>query len=1015
VPHDPVEDLRKEIAKGRVLAIVGAGVSIGATKNAPTASWTGLLENGVDRCVVVAQPLPKDWAERVLAEIHSGDMDDLLSAAEKISRKLGFPKGGKYRTWLRETVGTLRAEDRSVLEALRDLGIPLATTNYDGLLEEVTGLPAVTWREGAKVERVIRGDEKAILHLHGYWDEPGSVILGISSYQEILGNAHAQNALKSLRTINTFIFIGCGEGLADSNFGALLQWTREVFAKTEYPHYRLCRKSEVRPLRKQHPKGEPIVVLPYGPDHSDLAPFLQSLRTAAAPEPEKKKEEEPASERRAPRIPPPPRCFGRTELVKDLVATLCTDPPPPTPILGPPGVGKTTITLTALHDPQVVEKYEARRYFVRCEGAKSRDALAGEIITALGIEPGPNLEERAFLDLERVPTVLALDNAETPWEADTVSVEDFFTQLTAIPGLALVVSLRGEQRPFGPTWREAVRVVPLDLESARTTFLAVAGELYRNDPDLDRLVEAVDRLPLAVTLLAYQAEGEPDLSGLWRRWQEKRTALLRRADGKERLTNLEVSLELSIQGPRMTEPAQRLLSLLGVLPDGIAREDLNEVLPEEGETAAAILRKVGLAVAGDTRLRVLAPVREHVGRQHPPAFEDLSLIISHYLNLAGVGRKVGAEGGAEAIERLTPETGNLESIVLYELDGADPVPAIQATFALSKLYFFTGLGTISLLERARDVARQITNEELEAACIQSLGDIALDRFDHDGAREKFHEALTLYQRVGSLLGKANCIQSLGNIALRRSDHGAAREKFQKALTLYRRAGSLLGQANCTKYLGNIALERSDYDDAREKFQEALSLYQRVGDLLGQANCIQSLGDIALKRSDYDDAREKFQEALTLYQRVGDLLGQANCIQSLGNIALLRSDHDADREKFQEGLTLYQRVGSLLGEANCIQSLGDITLLRSDHDAARKRFNEALDLYKTIFEPYSIGWARVRLAQIASTPEEKRQHIEAAREAWTQIKRPDLMEWLDKEFPRLQKPKPRKSGRRKKAE
>lgn len=176
MPHDPVEDLRKEIAKGRVLAIVGAGVSIGATNNAPTASWTGLLENGVDRCVVVSQPLPDGWEDRVLGEIRSGDMDDLLSAAEKISRKLGFPKGGKYRTWLRETVGILHAEDRSVLEALRDLGIPLATTNYDGLLEEVTGLPAVTWRDGAKVERVIRGDEKAILHLHGYWDESESVI-----------------------------------------------------------------------------------------------------------------------------------------------------------------------------------------------------------------------------------------------------------------------------------------------------------------------------------------------------------------------------------------------------------------------------------------------------------------------------------------------------------------------------------------------------------------------------------------------------------------------------------------------------------------------------------------------------------------------------------------------------------------------------------------------------------------------------------------------------------------------
>jgi hypothetical protein len=43
-----VDDLRQEIADGQVIAIVGAGVSIGATNNNPVASWVGLLRHGVD-------------------------------------------------------------------------------------------------------------------------------------------------------------------------------------------------------------------------------------------------------------------------------------------------------------------------------------------------------------------------------------------------------------------------------------------------------------------------------------------------------------------------------------------------------------------------------------------------------------------------------------------------------------------------------------------------------------------------------------------------------------------------------------------------------------------------------------------------------------------------------------------------------------------------------------------------------------------------------------------------------
>ena len=40
---------------------------------------------------------------------------------------------------MKDTVGSFGAARRDELEALRDLGLPLLTTNYDDLLEEVTG------------------------------------------------------------------------------------------------------------------------------------------------------------------------------------------------------------------------------------------------------------------------------------------------------------------------------------------------------------------------------------------------------------------------------------------------------------------------------------------------------------------------------------------------------------------------------------------------------------------------------------------------------------------------------------------------------------------------------------------------------------------------------------------------------------------------------------------------------------------------------------------------------------
>lgn len=336
MPQDALQvDLRQAIHSGQAVVIVGAGVSIGATKGHPCASWQGLLKNGVQRCVDVAQPLPTNWENRVTAEIDSGDLDDLLSAAEKITQKLGGKRGAEFSRWLRETVGSLHAEQCDVIDALHALHVPLLTTNYDNLLASGTDLQPVTWMDQAEVTRVLRRDAQGVLHLHGHWRRPESVILGIRSYEIVLGDQHAQTILRALQTMKTLIFVGCGEGLSDPNFGALLQWTAQVFATDEYRRFRLCRDAEVETLRQQHPPAQRLFPIPYGPNHDDLAAFLLSCVPPVLP-PMVTSPPTPAT---TAALPTAPHCFGRDLQVEELVATLLTETPPPIAILGPPGIG----------------------------------------------------------------------------------------------------------------------------------------------------------------------------------------------------------------------------------------------------------------------------------------------------------------------------------------------------------------------------------------------------------------------------------------------------------------------------------------------------------------------------------------------------------------------------------------------------------------------------------------------------------------------------------------------------
>ncbi len=144
-------------------------VSVAATGGVQVASWTGLLEDGVARSEQLAlRPWPAGWGDRTGGQIESGDVEELLLAAEAATGRRGGCDHGEYRRWLRETVGELNASHLEVLEALRDLGGILATANYDGLLEKVTGPPPVTWQDAARAQVVLRGDERAIVHLHGF-------------------------------------------------------------------------------------------------------------------------------------------------------------------------------------------------------------------------------------------------------------------------------------------------------------------------------------------------------------------------------------------------------------------------------------------------------------------------------------------------------------------------------------------------------------------------------------------------------------------------------------------------------------------------------------------------------------------------------------------------------------------------------------------------------------------------------------------------------------------------------
>ena len=86
------DDLQQQIESGQVVAIVGAGVSVGATNNHAVASWQGLLYHGVDYCRELPTTSVTDAMAQLLhAQIDAGDLDLMLARGPLISPPSVFP------------------------------------------------------------------------------------------------------------------------------------------------------------------------------------------------------------------------------------------------------------------------------------------------------------------------------------------------------------------------------------------------------------------------------------------------------------------------------------------------------------------------------------------------------------------------------------------------------------------------------------------------------------------------------------------------------------------------------------------------------------------------------------------------------------------------------------------------------------------------------------------------------------------------------------------------------------
>ena len=566
------------------------------------------------------------------------------------------------------------------------------------------------------------------------------------------------------------------------------------------------------------------------------------------------------SEPRAVWVLEPPQRFARrpeSRLIGrdgDLIALgEALDAGPLVTLLGPGGVGKTTLARAARAARP--DRYSRE---IGLWDLPDEEATWCALAAGLELRGAGDARARVLAEVAHRAPLLLLDNAETCPAAATV------TPALLEAGARLLVTSRV---PLGLPMERRLPLDSLDPDDAVRLYESrIARHGTRPDPSqrptVRRLVEALDGLPLAVELAAARARVLPAGS------------LLMRIDRMLDLvgddtTSLRLVLDQS--WALLPDDARQLLARGALLPGGFPLEAAEAIAPSGGRWALDILQELhdhGLLREADGRFHELETVRMYAAQALPPSPEADAAVARWLLPI--VARCVPAldgPGAAQALTTLAQEQPNL--LALHQrcpehrtaLGAAwGPLALLRGTLphALRRLQ-----ESIVAAPTGADVHRlQVARAQVlhfagkRDAALQELEDVTAP----EGARVRCMIEMSrgnldaALQAIATFtpwddLSRARMRAARGVVLVRKRDLGAAEADLREAVALYTRLGNVRGEGRCAANLADVFLAAGRWAEAQDIAEEARDAAERAEDRVAVAYALANVGLARLRQGE----------------------------------------------------------------------------------------------------------------------------------------------------------------------
>jgi predicted ATPase/transcriptional regulator with XRE-family HTH domain len=548
-------------------------------------------------------------------------------------------------------------------------------------------------------------------------------------------------------------------------------------------------------------------------------------------------------------------------------------------ITGPPGVGKTRLSLEVAH--RVRGRHGLPVRFVSLADVRDPTLVADHIAASIALPPtpGPDRFQLLLRALRGRPSLLLLDDFERVLPAADVVVE----LLERCEGLAVMVTSRaalevaGEHaypldplpvpdpgRPIGdPESWPAVRLF-LDRARAVDRSLRLEAELER----VASICRRVDGLPLAIELAARQVRrlSIADLDGSLERDLAALDARGPREPGERMAGAVAWSYDL------LDADARRVLRASSVFAGEFSLQDVHAVVdqgPME-QTATALQALVDRALLrrrpaeGGQRYGSLEVIRAFAGTRLIDEGEAADARRRHAAHVLAAIRSVTPPltgwPTREAIAALAARDAEVMAALgwAYGDDGDVDLGRrlVEAQFAC-----WYSQNRWAAARRWLDVAYQRAAPTERAMVAMLLALLGFFIGDLDTVDELLAEAVTGATGMSdpSLLGEALGLQAM--LWLQRGDLVLARTQLDRCIELFQSAAMPEGVGFVHQRLARVALATGDVAEADRHTAAARSAYERAGSAIGIALVMSNEAEIHAARGATDRAIESYLESM----------------------------------------------------------------------------------------------------------------------------------------------------------